>query len=446
VETCLWVLVAVLATAMVVAGPASLAPVTSTVLALLSLAFGARSFVGHGGARITALGLFNFACAMFVGYSGLYWVTQPPGDVSQRYLVVSIFGCFAAQLATTRLAWRRAAKGWQPATRVRCATSEDANWVSGAGALVLLTALALRLTGAVGTDSVVVSGVAFAAVVLVAVGTTSSPHYRIVSVSSLWPCGGFAIYTAVFHTGNGRLQVVALACAIALLVSVRLGTSGLKYGLLASTPLTVAWLAWYRLDLIESTNPGGSANRTGLESMTSPLALLARLIETQWTTGEPLALGGTFVTAPLNLLPSWLAPAGPEALGYELVEFFAPEKTGTGYSMAVLTFGEWLYNFSFPGLVLMVPVMAWILIVLDRQWARVARRDGRDRRVLVTMAMVVVLVATVGDLVWGGMHTYLMRVLSRLPVLFLVLLVVVAGSRLAGTRPVRTADRGSRRR
>src|SRR5690625_1332872 len=58
------------------------------VAAVVSIVFGVRSFIGHGGPLITVLGLFNYALALFVGVGGVYASLE--GHLDPYYLSMAI--------------------------------------------------------------------------------------------------------------------------------------------------------------------------------------------------------------------------------------------------------------------------------------------------------------------------------------------------------------------
>lgn len=50
---------------------------TNVGIAMVSLVSGTLVFVGHGSQRVTALGLFSFACGLIIGYGGIQVALDP---------------------------------------------------------------------------------------------------------------------------------------------------------------------------------------------------------------------------------------------------------------------------------------------------------------------------------------------------------------------------------
>jgi hypothetical protein len=135
-----------------------------------------------------------------------------------------------------------------------------------------------------------------------------------------------------------------------------------------------------------------------------------------------------FAVIPQSLTPSW----APAPIGYELVRITHPSRVGTDYSTAATLFGEWAFNFSLAGLALLVPLLAWALIVLDRRLRHATNTAGAGRRRLLWLALTVMLCGSIADLVWSGLHTFVARSVLRLPLLLVVAALVAARARPAG--------------
>jgi hypothetical protein len=97
-----------------------------------------------------------------------------------------------------------------------------------------------------------------------------------------------------------------------------------------------------------------------------------------------------------------------------------------------LFIGEWVYNFAPIGLLALVPILAWFLGYLDGLFVESIQRATSDRRRMIVGLLVLLLCAAVADLAWSGVHTYIMRVLTRVPAA--ILLVLIAGPFVRGSR------------
>jgi hypothetical protein len=394
----------------------------SMLLGALTMAFGARAFLAHGGPRITTLGLVNAACALFVGYGSIQESVSPQNRTPEEYLTIAVLSAAIVQIVATCVAWSRFA----PRTTVDAfASDEDGRWVARAGGAMLVGLLTVRLLELPFANSQLVEAATFTSVTLLAIGIFFRTDARPFSVGTGLVIAAFAVYVVYFQGGSGRLRMVALACVVVLLFTARFPHRVYKLVAVALSPLMVMLLALQRLNLQENLHRGASIGRNGLESMTDPIVVFAQIIYAQSERSWPLAMGRTFMTLPLALLPEDLAPWRDRTpLGYELVELTAPDRRESGYSVAATVFGEWWYNWSIFGLLLLIPTLAAVLVVADRHLDRAVLRVDDSRWRLLQLSLWAMLCGSVGDLVWAGLHTYGARMLIRLPVL-LVLMVLV---------------------
>jgi hypothetical protein len=390
---------------------------TNVYLGVFPLAYGVLAFLRHGGGRVTTLGLFNFACALFVGFAGTWEGLHPSGEAAPIFVAVGIYLAFLTQVAITLVAW-----GPDRADReLHLPATADARWVTAAGFLGLAAVFAAQQYEIPLSTSIYADGVAFTSVLLVTAGQLYRPATRLFSGRALLVVLVFGLYAAVFHQGTGRLRIVALACAIAMLATARFPRRWLKWVTVGAAPAAIGWLALDRLELQESLQAGASAGRNGLESMLTPIWVLGKIIEAQWTSGWPLALGKTLVTLPFAFIPDAHLPSwAPEALGYDLVRLTDPGRVGTGFSMASTAYGEWVWNFSVLGLVAAVPFMAWVCRTLDRRFEDTLARLDQDRTALLWLVAWGMTCGGVADLAWSGVHTFLTRTITRLPYLLVL--------------------------
>lgn len=201
------------------------------------------------------------------------------------------------------------------------------------------------------------------------------------------------------------------------------------------------WLAQDRKELQESLRIGASEGRNGLESMLEPIIVFGRLIQSHIEGSFQLSFGQNLLSFPFAFVPeSWFRDA-PQALGYELVNIWAPEKYGTGYSVVATTSGEAYFNFGWFGLVLIVPVMVFLLRLLDNGMVKRMSAENVNLAALLWIVFWAMLAGGISDFTWSGQHTFLTRATTRLP-----LLVILSGLALMHSRRSRSSRGFSGRR
>lgn len=384
------------------------------------VAFGARAFIGHGRGRMTALGLFNLSTALFVGFGAIYAGAQETSYAPAAYLLTATMAAFIAQIAVTLVGWGKAGE-----VVPQFPPSITNRWLGGAGIAALAAAAAAKVAITTPSWAPIIESTAFTSITVIAVALYWRPNIRLVSATSLFVGALVITYAEVFHTGTGRLRIVALVCAVGVIVSARFQRRALKWLTVAAIGPALAWLAQDRLDLQESLHAGASAGRNGLESMLEPIQVFAELIQAHAESGFPLSYGANLFSYPSLFLPESLFPNAPQALGYELVQVHAPERYGSGYSVVATSSGEAYYNFGLLGLALMVPVLAWLLTLLDRRMVKSMSSPASGSVALLSIVFWAMLAGGISDLTWSGQHTFLARATTRLP-LWLALWVLAA--------------------
>lgn len=398
-----------------------------------SVVFGVRVFLGHGGGQVTILGLANVALALFVGFPGIYHAVTGDNRVTAEYLGLAILAGLTLQVLTAFTGWRR-----RPVPAPQFPAREVSSWMTRWGAGLLLVLIAAEGAGLTSGIRGLTESAAFAATMALTVGLIYRSTIRIVSWQTAAVLLAVLAYTEVFHTGGGRLRIVALVCAIGIVATMTWPRKALKRLAILGAPVALYVLAQYRLDYQESIAYGASAGRTGLESMLVPVIAFARLLEEQ-AQGWPLAWGWNLFSVPLSFLPAGWLPGAPQALGYELVAFYAPERYGSGFSIAATAAGEAVFNFGILGILLAAPVLAWLCNFIDRRVRLAAAGAGTDRVALVRLTVWVTFGGAIADLAWNGWHVFVTRTLTRLPLLGGLAVVAVAARGLdrRTTRPRR---------
>lgn len=415
-ETCFWAFVIIGLVAAL--GFAQTQPSQYEAAVLIGFAvtlFGVRAFIGDGGSRITALGLFNLSTAIFVGFGAIYagWTQDP--RVPATYLGMAALGAFVPQVVVTLISWGRAQR-----VEVRFPEVKASRWITCWGAVGLAAAAAVKLGGAPEALGPYIESAAFTSITVLTVGLYWRPNARILSWATALVGALALVYAEVFHIGSGRLRIVALICAIGVIMTARFQRKILKWGTIAAIGPALYWLAQDRKDLQESLRAGASAGRTGLESMLEPIIVFGRLIEAHVEAGFHLSYGVNLLSYPFALLPATWFPNAPQALGYELVKITAPAKYGTGYSVVATSSGEAYYNFGVIGLALIIPVLIVLLRLLDGATVRAMSAESPGLYALLWIVFWTMLAGGISDLTWSGQHTFLTRASTRLPLLGLL--------------------------
>lgn len=396
----------------------------------LSIVAGIRGFLGHGCTAVTATGLFSISTAMFIGYSGFVLAGQASPDAEWKYVALASVAGLTAQVGTTALAWRRKLV---PVRRALWFDSYPSNFIFGAGLMVLALAAGMHIVMPQlrsWTESA-----AFTAICLIAVGIILRKNARLFSWGTMLVGATLIVYAEFFHSGTGRLRLVALACAIAVIYSIRFPLRRLKWAIVLIIPFALIWMANDRLDLQESLSTGASAGRTGLESMVAPLNVFSLLIETLHEQGFQPAYGYNLLSVPSLVIPEFIWPGQPMALGYELVQFYSPGKYGDGiYSTVASSTGEGIFNFGWVGLPVVIIFAACALRLLDSLLERQLSSRQADLLKMLGVVLVAMLIGAIADYTWSGVHTYTARMLGRLPMFLVVLVVVLIHLRLKSRR------------
>lgn len=174
----------------------------------------------------------------------------------------------------------------------------------------------------------------------------------------------------------------------------------------------------------------------GLGSVYSPLETWARMIGPLEPETRDLLMprwGGTFVNTVLLPVPRDMWEDKPEGFGAELTEVFEPQMAKGPHSMAALVQGEWYANFGYAGLLLMIPVTGWVLVVLDRTHARVARDGPSSPSAWWKGVVLMCCVSSIADYYWVGSFMFFAR--GGMAALIAVLVSRVNLSRRAPYRP-----------
>lgn len=171
-------------------------------------------------------------------------------------------------------------------------------------------------------------------------------------------------------------------------------------------------------DRAQSTDGEGVSSSTviakgdGLASVYAPLETWARMIGPLAPEQRDLLMprwGETFINTAVLPIPRSMWDSKPIGFGAELTEVFEPKLVKSSHSMAGLTHGEWYANFGYPGLALMVLVIGWFLVWLDRWHSRLAWSNFESDSDWWSLAILICVVSGLGELYWVGSFTAFAR-------------------------------------
>lgn len=403
------------------------------LMASFALAFGVWAFVGHGGHQVTAAGVYSLASAAFVGYAGLWWLGELGESLPYSMFVATSAGYFS-HIVMYYLFWH--ADGYANRRPVIFAPASVAVWAINVGTIMAAGSFAIRrLGGAFATfaDSGVYSGIILFSVGL-AVRPTSQRlgFWRILGMS----IGVFA-YVELIFSGYGRLRVVSMGVAIAIIISSRLGGRALKYVMLLAIPIVVSVLSQIRQGAVVDRYGPSLRNAGGADSEVGPLMTFSRLLNSggSFQSGD----GSTFWATLVAFIPRRYWDGKPEGFGTVLTRILEPERLSAGHSMAALDLGEWFYNWGWAGIVAMVVGVGLLVKLLDQMLRHAFTSNLASAPAVVALTATVIAVSAIGDFVWVGTFTYGVRAGFRIAVL-----VLIAGT-IAWTRPIKRRTSGTTR-
>lgn len=390
---------------------------SSELIAVVSFAHGMTLFVLLGRDRITMAGFFMASSAAIVGISGWLVIPDPyfiEGPRPEVYLNTALFGSTLTQIGIGALCLRSDATG-RPAPVILPISL--VRWTLGAGII------SLALSALLGTRlGPFLDGAGFSAILLICIAALLSPR----GLRSTWNIvlilGALLAYPVLIISGTGRLRAIALVLAVAYIFFLRYGHRWLKVVGVILAPIILAVLGAWRREYEVSLN-GEYGNDTGLSSMFVAIGNFGSLIH-DFDHGRLPTLGASLLS-PLRSVfsdgstPDWI----PDAIGYELAALTDPELYGTGFSTVASIYGDLWWNFGALGLVIGVPLLAIMLGRIDVWTIRSYQRAAQGPRNLLLLVFLAALLGGVGDIVWAGFHTWIVRMYARIAALLLLWLL-----------------------
>ena len=433
-ELLVWISLAAIAWGWTLSSPMKGIASAVVFTCVLSVLVGVRAFIGHGEGTVTVTGLYGLSTSMFVGYSGLILVNQGNLQFLLKELsLASVLG-LTAQIATIALAWGKPNRFNHEPFRT---SKLGADWLTRVGLCALILSILVDI--ALPQLGFWAESAAFTAISVIAAGLIFRDNVRLISWQIVAILALVLVYSEFFHSGSGRLRIVALACAVAVILTARFPLRRLKVAIVAAIPLAIGWLASMRLELQESLSTGSSDGRTGLESMTAPLEVFSLLVKSIMEQRFVPENGYNLLSVIATLIPESMWPDKPMALGYELVQFVSPERYGDGlFSTAATSTGEGVFNFGWLGIPIVIIFAASVLRLLDSAMIKRLRDSTPKVLGVLGIVLIAILAGAVADYTWSGVHTYVARMIARLPVF--VLIVVWARLSVKAVPPISTSN------
>jgi hypothetical protein len=377
-----------------------------------------RAYWRDGGRRISAPGMYMVASGLFVYFPAIYLYFDDPIIHGPAAFTAAVNIAFWSQLVMYFFIWEPRRE--QSVDLVSFDRGPLTTWGLWTGSLLVAAGVVFVRTplSSYGLDD----GAAFAGITLLAVSAFRR-RGRIGIFSYLLVVAAFVVYLQFVFAGFGRLQIGALGIVLAAAAAHRWRGRIVKVALLLAFPPVLSYLAASRVAFSGALNPNQSASVTGLESAIGPFVRFAELIQFEIEGLIDHSWFHTFFAAAVALVPRQLWATKPIGFGAELADFFRPDLIGRGHSEAALFHGEWVFAFGFPGLIAMVAVVGVLVRWIDAASQRVSRSSGASRLDLLKIAALLILAASITDLIWGGAFTYVSRVGPRLMCLFAVFLI-----------------------
>ncbi|WBB94165.1 hypothetical protein [Verrucosispora sp. WMMC514] len=387
-------------------------------LSALSAVFGCWVFWRDGGNRITAVGVYNLAFALFVGFAGLYLAVKAGSDNPGAPLFAAQAVCYFSHVTMWMLFWgTTVAPARRPHSPQVTVDGRTAGWAVTFGTALLAVAVTVAL--AAGHTTVLVMPAGFVGVLLLGVGLLLGPLGRRTLLCGAVLIAAFGIYFTYLFTGFGRIVIGTLALALLVVFAYRHTHRYAKTIIVGGAAPALLFLAALR-----AGGPGSTIDADGFGSAVSPFSSFAHLWQLDIWGYLPHAAGSTFWAAAVALVPRAMWPDKPVGFGSEIVPYLSPELAGTEHSAAALWHGEWLFNFGGWGLLVMIPVIGLAVRGIDRLLIRAAARPLTTPASLAGFVAAILAMVGLFDLLWVGSFTYMTRTGSRLVVLVLLLVAV----------------------
>ena len=230
------------------------------------------------------------------------------------------------------------------------------------------------------------------------------------------------LFSFTTFTGYGRLILVALALLPAILVSGQNHRRRVKGVVVLGVAPALIVFAQMR-QVFAEREFGVDVGLSGIGSVVSPLTDFGRLLAAHDMHRFSYAGGRLLLALCCSSFPVTFGRKKPVGFGAKLTEIIYPELVSIGQSVAALTQGEWYYNFGWPGLVVMVPLMAFFISWLDARLPKARATQIESKRQFLWLVAALLMVCDVPNLLWVGSFGYFSRTVSRVSVVMLLMVL-----------------------
>jgi hypothetical protein len=404
-----------LGVAVVVATGAVGSPSGAAVAALGTAAIGIGRFWHDGGSRfVTASGTYYLAEALFGGLAGLLILSDPAISYYRELgyaiaiiaFTTSLIG-FVARLArgpASPVSERRPARVVITPNLARLGLT-----------LSFLGLLLLRLSSQLSpfADALAYSGVVLCMIAVFPAmrdeQKRSASHSLLAALSAVV---ALIVYLSSFFEGFGRLNLATLGLIAAALAGWVARRRYLKlFVVLAIGPFLILAAS---IGENRGPQPSAAARSSFIEevgSVNAPTLTMADVLRMKESgqLSKRNAYGGTFITAAAAWVPGGIWPNKPPGFGRLLIEEVYPHRAvSKGDSTAAAAPTEWIYNFGWIGLPLMIGCVGVAIGWLDKRlsmsfWRSVQRPDW------FRLAIGAVVTSGMMDFFWTGSFTFAAR-------------------------------------
>lgn len=390
------------------------AEAAGTVSAIAHVIIGLSVYLWHGRNEITPLGMFSFGSAVFMGIP--YFVAETVvGQAVTPAASVYAFLVYVCVVAISALCTRVSTEdsllsgfpGLIRSFRVDAMTM-----------VVLVLGLAFGLwSSPLGLAAPLRQGFFYVGAIylsLAAVAAAAQGRRAVAGICLALALSIVALFYVTLFSGSGRLNVVSLLFCVLIVLSLTARTRLVKLAPLLFSPLVVFWAGVVR-------GPGGGAfSMRSLGSAVAPLVTFSNIVEL-FQHRLPATLNGSTYMYPLYFwVPRQWWPGKPEGLGSAYVRWIQPELAGTGHSVAVSYLGEGVANFALPGVIVAAVFAAVLLVVVTKFRRQLAHRTRGALMTTYGFVVVVLLEASILDLIWADSNTWAQRGLTRILVVLLI--------------------------
>ncbi len=381
-------------------------------IGLVSIGFGLWSYWSSGRSfAFDAVGIWSLSFALFFGSA----IVLMPADYSDVVpgLQAAVGLGLLFQIITLGFALRSPRAIRIETSRFRPPT---AGALAFAGVLAFAIGLALNSSTIFRTVS---DGLIWASPVIVtlaAVTTNRPSRPKLLLVVAM-----LCVLVFGFWGGGGRLTILALL--VSALIVFQLSAASHNRLLKLAVPFTlipglaiagVVELSRRRPDRSLLTVPDDFSFGEGLYSVWSPLRLFGQIVS-DWDTGLLEPQGFHTLWASLWVwLPRPLWPEKPEGWGRDLAFYFNPVAAqNAGHSEAALVPGELYWSFGAIGVVTGAVILGLCLRWIDGKWHDTTSDFHANPQPAIAIALWAVCLSGLMSLYWGGIFTFLGRVISQ---------------------------------